>query len=303
MTAHEISADFPYESKFLDVHGSKMHYIEAGRGEPFLFLHGNPTSSYLWRNIIPHLTRLGHCIAPDLIGMGRSEKPKLPYRFFDHYRYIEGFIDALDLRNITLVLHDWGSALGFHYAMQHEANVKAIAFMEAILKPFTWAGFAADYKMGFKLMRTPIIGWFMISVMNGFIKGMLPKTIVRKLTPGEMAVYAAPYPSIGSRKPLRQWPCEIPIDGQPADVDQAVRAYNRKLQESELPKLLLYARPGAIIDAQAVSWCRQSLKNLVTVDIGRGIHFIQEDNPHDIGAAVATWYQGLGGNASNNSTE
>jgi len=295
MHDRHISADYPYEPNYLDVRGSRMHYVEEGSGDPILFLHGNPTSSYLWRNVIPHLSALGRCIAPDLIGMGRSDKPKLPYRFFDHYKYIEGFIDALDLRNITLVIHDWGSALGFHYAMLHPDNIKGIAFMEAIVKPFTWEGFSKDYKLGFKLMRTPVVGWFMISVMNGFIKGMLPKTIVRKLTPEEMAVYAAPYPSIGSRKPLRQWPCEIPIDGEPADVDQAVRAYNRKLQESELPKLLLYARPGAIIDAQEVAWCRQHLKNLVTVDIGWGIHFIQEDNPHDIGAAVATWYKGLEG--------
>lgn len=295
MSDRAISADFPYESKYLDIHGSQMHYIEEGQGEPFLFLHGNPTSSYLWRNIIPHLTPLGRCIAPDLIGMGRSDKPKLAYRFFDHYKYIEGFIEALELRNITLVIHDWGSALGFHYAMQHPDNVKGIAFMEAIIQPFAWDSFSKDYKLGFKLMRTPVVGWFMISVMNGFIKGMLPKTIVRTLSPEEMAFYAAPYPSIGSRKPLRQWPCEIPIDGHPADVDQVVRAYNRKLQESDLPKLLLYARPGAIIDEQAVSWCRQNLKNLVAVDIGRGIHFIQEDNPHDIGAALATWYNGLPG--------
>ena len=259
MPKREISADFPFESKFLDVDGSKMHYLDEGSGEPFLFLHGNPTSSYLWRNTIPHLTPLGRCIAPDLIGMGRSEKPKLSYRFFDHYQYLQSFIAALDLKNITLVLHDWGSALGFHYAMQHAENIRAIAFMEAILKPFAWAGFSREYKMSFKLMRTPIIGWFMISVMNGFIKGMLPKTIVRKLTPEEMAAYAAPFPSIGSRKPLLQWPREVPIDGQPADVDQAVREYNQKLQSSDLPKLLIYARPGAIIDEQEVSWCRQNL--------------------------------------------
>ncbi len=293
MPTQAISADFPYESRFLNVHGSQMHYIDEGRGEPILFLHGNPTSSYLWRNIVPHLTPLGRCIAADLIGMGRSEKPKLPYRFFDHAKYIEGFIAALDLKNITLVIHDWGSALGFHYAMRHPDNIKGIAFMEAIIKPFSWEGFSKEYRLGFKLMRTPVIGWFMVSVMNGFIKGMLPKTIVRKLTPEEMAVYAAPYQTIGSRKPLRVWPCEIPIDGQPADVDQAVREYNRKLQKSDLPKLLLYARPGAIIDEQEVSWCRQNLNNLVAVDVGRGIHFIQEDNPHDIGAAVATWYKGL----------
>jgi len=295
MTTQTISADFPYKSKYIDVLGSNVHYVDEGEGEPILFLHGNPTSSYLWRNVIPHLTDLGRCIAPDLIGMGRSDKPRLDYRFFDHYRYVEGFIETMGLQNLTLVIHDWGSALGFHYAMQHPDKVRAIAFMEAILKPFTWAGFSKEFKLGFKLMRAPLIGWVMISVMNGFIRGMLPKSIVRELTPDEMSNYAAPYLTIGSRKPVRQWACEIPIDGQPADVDQAVREYNRKLQDSDIPKLLICARPGAIIDDKEVAWCRDHLDNLVVVDIGKGIHFIQEDNPHDIGSALATWYKGLGG--------
>jgi haloalkane dehalogenase len=293
MTSPGISADFRFESKYLDVLGSKVHYIDEGAGDPILFLHGNPTSSYLWRNIIPHMTPLGRCIAPDLIGMGRSDKPKLGYRFGDHYDYVKGFIDTLDLKNITLVIHDWGSALGFHYAMQHASNIKGIAFMEAIIKPFTWAGFSKDFKLGFKLMRTPVIGWFMISVMNGFINKMLPATIVRTLSAAEKERYAEPYKTIASRKPLRVWPCEIPINGQPADVHAAVQAYNQQLQESDLPKMLLYARPGAIIDREQVAWCREHLKNLTVVDIGRGIHFIQEDNPHGIGAALVDWYRTL----------
>ena len=293
MNDRDISADYPFESRYLDVHGSKIHYIEEGEGEVFLFLHGNPTSSYLWRNVIPHLSTLGRCIAPDLIGMGQSDKPKIGYRFQDHYRYVEGFIESLGLQNITLVIHDWGSALGFYYTQQHPDNVRAVAFMEAIIKPFSWAGFAKEYKLGFKLMRTPVIGWFMINVMNGFIKGMLPNTIVRDLTLEERQRYAAPYQTIGSRKPLRLWPCEIPIDGRPADVDRVVREYSRMLQESDVPKLLLYARPGAIIDKKEVAWCRENFKNLAAVDVGKGIHFIQEDNPHEIGAALAAWYRGL----------
>ncbi|MCP3953688.1 MAG: haloalkane dehalogenase [Desulfobacterales bacterium] len=293
MPTRKISADFPFESKYVTVLGSKLHYLDEGAGDPILFLHGNPTSSYLWRNIIPHLAPLGRCIAPDLIGMGRSDKPRLGYRFYDHYEYVQGFIKALDLKNITLVIHDWGSALGFHYALRHANNIKGIAFMEAIIKPFTWEGFSKDFRLGFKLMRTPVIGWFMISVMNGFINKMLPETIVRTLSAAEKEHYAAPYRTITSRKPLRVWPCEIPIDGQPADVHAAVQAYNQQLQESDLPKLLLYARPGAIIDLKQVAWCRDHLKNLTVVDIGRGIHFIQEDNPHGIGTALVDWYQGL----------
>ena len=293
MASHEISAAFPFESKYVEVHGSKMHYIDEGAGDPILFLHGNPTSSYLWRNIIPFLTPHGRCIAPDLIGMGKSDKPDIPYRFFDHYKYVEGFIEKMGLSNVTLVIHDWGSGLGFHYAMQHESNIKGIAFMEAIVRPSKWSEFPRDFKMGFKLFRTPGVGWLMISVMNMFVKQILPQAIVRELSEEEKRYYASPYPTIASRKPVRQWPCEIPIDGTPADVHQAVEEYNRKLQESDLPKILFHAKPGGIIGEETVQWCKDNLKNLRTVDIGKGIHFIQEDNPTLIGEELAKWYQGL----------
>ena len=295
MTAEQnISAEFPFTSQFVEVHGSRMHYIDEGEGAPVLFLHGNPTSSYLWRNIIPYMTPHARCIAPDLIGMGKSGRPDLGYRFFDHAKYVDGFIEALGLEQVTLVIHDWGSGLGFHYARRHSDNVRAIAFMEAIVRPASWAGFPNDFKRGFQLMRTPGIGWFMISVMNVFLKQILPQTIVRKLTPEEQAYYEDPYPSIDSRKPVRQWPCEIPIDGKPADVHEAVDEYSRWLQETDLPKLLFYASPGGIIDAPTLAWCRKSFPNLETVDIGDGIHFIQEDNPHLIGEKLAEWYQELG---------
>ncbi len=288
-----ISADFPFESRFVEVLGSKMHYIEKGEGDPLLFLHGNPTSSYLWRNVIPHLISHGRCIAPDLIGMGKSDKPDIGYRFFDHARYLDGFIEYLDLRNITLVIHDWGSALGFYYAMHNPSNIKAIAFMEGVIAPVRWSDFPKDYKRVFKMMRTSGVGWFMINVMNGFVKQLLPQATVRKLTEAEMQYYKAPYPTIASRKPLRQWPREIPIDGQPADVHEAVTNYNRWLQETEIPKLLIYAKPGGTVRKAQVEWCKQNLKNLETIDFGKGIHFIQEDNPHLIGKAVAKWYQEL----------
>ena len=293
MASHAISAAFPFESKYVEVHGSKMHYIDEGAGDPILFLHGNPTSSYLWRNIIPFLTPHGRCIAPDLIGMGKSDKPDIPYRFFDHYKYVEGFIEKMGLSNVTLVIHDWGSGLGFHYAMQNEADIKGIAFMEAIVRPSKWSEFPRDFKMGFKLFRTPGVGWFMISVMNMFVKQILPQAIVRELSDEEKRYYASPYPTIASRKPVRQWPCEIPIDGTPADVHQAVEEYNRKLQESDLPKILFHAQPGGIIGEETVQWCKDNLKNLRCVDIGKGIHFVQEDNPSLIGDELAKWYQGL----------
>jgi haloalkane dehalogenase len=293
MEHQSISSAFPFDSRFITIHGSRIHYIDEGEGDPVLFLHGNPTSSYLWRNIIPHLTASARCIAPDLIGMGRSDKPDIEYRFVDHSNYVEGFIREMDLKNITFVIHDWGSALGFHYAMRNEANVKGLAFMEAIIKPATWSEFPAGFRMGFRLFRTPLIGWLMIAGMNVFVEQILPKAMVRPLTEKEKDYYRAPYSRVRDRKPLWRWPNEIPIDGKPADVSAIVQSYNERLQVSELPKLLFYAHPGGIINSVMVQWCQDNLRNLKVVDIGEGIHYLQEDNPHAIGSELAAWYSRL----------
>jgi haloalkane dehalogenase len=294
MTASDtIAADFPFESRFATVHGSRMHYVESGEGAPVLFLHGNPTSSYLWRNVIPHVAPHARCIAVDLIGMGKSDKPACPYRFHDHSWYVEGFIEAMGLTNLTLVVHDWGSALGFHYARRHTGNVRGLAFMEALLRPMRWSEFPKDFKSGFKLMRTPGVGWLMVSVMNVFLTQIMPQTIVRPLSAEERARYAEPFPTVGSRKPVRQWPREIPIDGTPRDVHEVIEAYGAWLTETATPKLLLHASPGGIIRADTVAWARQRFSNLETVDLGAGIHYVQEDHPHTIGAAIAEWYQRL----------
>lgn len=289
----DISADFPFESRFVEVLGSKMHYIDEGEGDPILFLHGNPTSSYLWRNVIPHVTPFARAIAPDLIGMGRSDKPKLGYRFFDHVRYVEGFIEALALERVTLMIHDWGSALGFHYARRHEANVRGLAFTEAILRPSKWSEFPAEFKVGFKLFRTPVIGWAMIVPGNAFLDKILPQTIVRDLSDEEMRRYKEPYATWASRKPVRQWPCEIPIDGHPADVHEAVAAYEAWLTQTQLPKLLLHALPGGIIRPATAAWAEATLPNLQSISIGKGIHFVQEDHPARIGRELADWYRRL----------
>ena len=294
MTSQTISAEFPYAPHYVDVHGSRIHYVEEGVGDPILFLHGNPTSSYLWRNIMPHLPQ-GRCIALDLIGMGKSDKPDIEYTFFDHVKYVEGFIEKLGLKNLTLVIHDWGSALGFHYAMRNEGNIKALAFMEAIMMPIpSWDAFPReDIKKTFQAFRTPDVGWDMIVNLHVFIEQILPAMVVRKLTDAEMDHYRAPYTDPSTRKALWRWPNEIPIAGEPANVVAAVEEYNRRLQQSPLPKLLFTATPGALIDAQAAVWCQQHLTNLKVVDIGAGSHFIQEDNPHLIGAELASWYGGL----------
>jgi len=291
MPASCISAAFPFESRFVDVLGSRMHYVEAGEGEPVLFLHGNPTSCYLWRNIIPHVAPLGRCIAPDLIGMGRSARPDIAYRFADHFRYVEAFIEALGLADVTLVLHDWGSALGFHWFARHPERVRALAFMEAILTPLRWSDFPPAFRIGFRLMRAPGVGWLIVSGMNAFVEQVLPRAVVRRLRPEEMAHYRAPFPTMASRRPVRQWPREIPIDGRPADVDAIVRNYGTALKTSPVPKLLVHGRPGGIVRAPMVDWCRRRLPNLVAIDVGPGIHYLQEDAPDAIGRALARWYR------------
>jgi haloalkane dehalogenase len=290
-----MSAEFPFKSHFVEVEGSRLHYIDEGEGDPILFLHGNPTSSYLWRNVIPHVTPFGRAIALDLIGMGKSDKPDLEYRFFDHVRYVEGFIEALELENVTLVVHDWGSGLGFHYASRHEDNVKAIAFMEAILAPLSsWEEFPAGARETFQAFRTPDVGWEMIVNQNVFVEQVLPGAIIRTLTDAEMDRYREPYLEPASRKPVWRWPNELPIEGEPPDVVEAVATYNEWLQQTELPKLLFHATPGAIVPPPLVEWCRENLSNLQTVDLGAGIHFLQEDHPREIGAELANWYRTLG---------
>ncbi len=291
ISAEKISAAFPFESKFIDVHGSKIHYVEQGEGDPVLFLHGNPTSSYLWRNIIPYGAQFGRAIAMDLIGMGKSDKPDIGYRFFDHAKYVDGFIEAMGLRNITLVIHDWGSALGFRYAMDHESNVKGLAFMEAVYRPADWSDLPGFARFGFRLFRMPGVGWFLISVMNMFVTQIVPRAVVRGLTDEEKARYREPFPTIGSRKAVRVWPQEVPLGGSPKDVHDEVARFGEKLQESELPKLLFTATPGGIINEDGVAWAREHLKNLKVVGIGDGIHYIQEDNPHRIGSELVTWYR------------
>jgi haloalkane dehalogenase len=292
--SQKISADFPFKSNYVEVHGSRIHYVDEGEGDPILFLHGNPTSSYLWRNIIPHLSSLGRCIAPDLIGMGKSDKPNIKYGFFDQVKYIQGFIEELDLDNITLVIHDWGSAIGFHYAMRHESKIKGIAFMEAQIKPMKWEDWPKGYEICFRyLFRNSVIGWILISVMNTFLTLILPQLILRKLSSEEKDHYKSPYKTIKSRKAVRQFPRDIPMDGEPKDVHEAYSNYNQKLQQSELPKLLIYATPGSLITSKDVDWCKENLKNLKTVEFGEGLHYIQEDNPHLIGAELAKWYQEL----------
>ncbi len=290
----EISAAFPFESKYIDVHGSKMHYIDEGEGDPILFLHGNPMSSYLWRNIVPHLSGRGRCIAPDLIGMGKSDHPDIPYRYDDQYRYLCGFIENLRIgSNVTLVIHDWGSGLGFRWAHDHADDVRAIAFMEAMIKTMSLDDMPGSLRMAMRMMRAPVTGWLMVSVGNIFLKKMVPDLTHAKLSPEALAYYRSAYPTVASRKAILQWPRELALDGKPADNFAVVEAYRQWLTETEVPKLLFHGNDGVAIKEPEVVWCRENLSNLDIVDLGDGIHFLQETHPHAIGTELSKWYAGL----------
>ncbi len=292
-TTPEISAEFPFESKYVEVLGSKMHYIDEGQGDPILFLHGNPTSSYLWRNVIPYVSDDGRVIAVDLIGMGKSDKPDIDYSFDDHARYLNAFIEELELKDVTLVIHDWGSGLGFNYAANNEDNIKGIAFMEALLMPMPSYDAMPSQEMieMFKNFRTPGIGEEMIMNQNIFVEQLLPSMILRELSEEELDYYSEPYPTPESRKPVWKWPNEIPIGGEPKNTHDIISSYNQWLQTTETPMLMIYATPGVIGNEMAVQWATENLMNLKTVNVGPGLHFIQEDAPDEIGEAISDWYQ------------
>jgi len=281
-----------YEKKRVQVLGSSMAYVEVGEGDPILFLHGNPTSSYLWRNVIPHLADRGRCLAPDLIGMGDSDKlaPSGPerYRFVEHRRYLDAWMDAVGIgANVTLVVHDWGSALGFDWAFRHRDAVRGIAYMEGIVQPLTWADWPEAARAVFQGFRSPA-GEAMVLEQNVFVERVLPGSILRKLTDAEMEVYRRPFRTPGEdRRPTLTWPRQIPIEGEPADVCAIVEAYGHWLAESSVPKLFVNAEPGAILIGRQRELCRRwPNQREVTV---QGIHFVQEDAPDEIGRAVREW--------------
>ena len=292
-----ISAEERYPKRRAEVLGREMAYVEVGEGDPIVFLHGNPTSSYLWRNVIPHLERLGRCIAPDQIGMGDSDKlePSGPdrYRFVEHRRYLDALLESLGVReNVTFVLHDWGSALAFDWANRHRDAVRGLAYMEAIVRPLRWAEWPEAGRQLFQALRSPA-GEAIILEQNVFVERILPGSIRRTLTEAEMEVYRRPYREPGeSRRPLLTWPREIPIEGEPKDVHEIVERYAAWLPGSEIPKLFVNAEPGAILRGETREFCR-TWRNQTEVTV-EGIHFVQEDSPDAIGRAVADWLRKIG---------
>jgi haloalkane dehalogenase len=291
-----FTTDVPSKKTAL-VNGRRMAYVEQGEGRPIVFQHGNPTSSYLWRNVMPHLAGLGRLIACDLIGMGDSEKlePSGPdrYGYLEQREYLFGLWDQLGLdSDVVLVLHDWGSALGFDWAHQHPERIAGIAYMEAIVKPLTWAEWPEMVREVFQGLRSPA-GEEMVLEHNVFVEAVLPGAILRALGDAEMAAYRAPFANPGEqRRPTLSWPRQIPLDGEPPEVVKIVEDYGRWLAGSAVPKLFVNAEPGAILTGEAREFCR-NWPNQAELTVS-GSHFIQEDSPDEIGTAVADFVRGLG---------
>jgi haloalkane dehalogenase len=295
--AINMISDKEHEKQFIEVNGKRMAYVEMGDGDPIVFQHGNPTSSYLWRNIMPTLASKGRCIAVDLIGMGDSDKLDDPgpnrYRYVEHRDYLFAAWEALGVaENVTFVIHDWGSALGFDWASRNPTKVRGIAYMEAIVCPMSWDDWPEAARSVFQGFRSEA-GEDMVLEKNIFVERVLPGSIIRDLTEEEMAVYRRPYRAPGEdRRPTLTWPRQIPIDGTPADVHDIVAGYADWLQGSDVPKLFINAEPGAILTGPQREFCRQ-FPNQCEVTV-TGAHFIQEDSPHEITAAIRSWLDDSG---------
>lgn len=298
-----VSSEFPFTLNRVKVFESEMAYVDTGKPlnsehateGTVVFLHGNPTSSYLYRNIIPHVSPKFRCVAPDLIGMGASDKPRIEYRFVDHARYLSKFFDAvIPSGKIILVIQDWGSALGFDWAYQHQNRVAGLAFMEFI-RPFpTWDSMImGKMQETFRSFRDEVQGRRMIIEENLFIEAMMPRGLVRQLTPAEHDYYRKPYLDPASREPIFSWPNEIPIEGNPPDVNERVERYHDWLIKNELPKIFFWATPGRIVSEEKAKWYLENLKNTTGVYVGQGMHFLQEDHPNLIGTEIAKWLVSL----------
>ncbi|WP_341679184.1 haloalkane dehalogenase [Niveibacterium sp. SC-1] len=279
-----ISSQDTHPRRSLPVLDSTIRFVDVGRGSPIVFLHGNPTSSYLWRNIIPHVADLGRCLAPDLIGFGESGKAgERALRFADHQRYLDAWFDALELRDVVLVLHDWGSALGFSWARRHPDRVRALAYMEALVQPRRWEDFPEARASIFRALRGEQ-GERLVREENFFVETVLPRSVLRPLEEAEMEAYRRPFRLAADRLPTLEFARELPIEGTPADVAREVEAYGQWLASSSLPKLFIAAEPGALLTGGARAFCR-TWPRQTEVSVP-GIHYLQEDSPQQIGAAL-----------------
>jgi haloalkane dehalogenase len=275
-----------------------MTYREAGAGPSVVFLHGNPTSSRVWRDVVPHLAGRAHCLAPDLIGMGDSGKPDIAYRFVDHARYLEAWFDAVGLRDVVLVGYDWGGALAMDWATRHPERTRGLVVFETFLRPMEWKEWSPAGAELFRALRTPGVGEQMVLEANQFLARSLANGIRRSIDDDERAAFYAPYPDPASRRPLLQWPREIPIEGEPADVTAIVTRYDAWLASSRaVPKLLLTfespagLQPSPTGSAITIAWARSNIASLEVMTLGPAGHHASEDQPHAIGQAIASWLE------------
>lgn len=286
-------SDIELEKKSIEVLGRNMTYVEMGEGSPIIFQHGNPTSSYLWRNIIPYLEDQGRCIAIDLIGMGDSDKlddeGENTYSYHVQKKYFNACLNELEIKNdITFVIHDWGSALGFDWAYENQNSIKGICYMEGIVKTISWGDWPKDAKSIFQGFRSDA-GEDLILKKNLFIEAVLPGAIIRDLSETEMNVYRRPFLKEIERRPTLDWPRQIPIEHEPLEVYKIVEDYSSWMSINNIPKLFINADPGSILLGKQREFCRK-WKNQEEITV-KGSHFIQEDSPHDIGKAISSWYQ------------
>ncbi|MBL7248915.1 haloalkane dehalogenase [Alloalcanivorax marinus] len=282
-------ADYPFTSRYQTIDGHRLHYIDEGQGPTLLFLHGNPTSSYLWRNVIKPLRDRYRCVAPDLIGFGRSDKPELDYRFLTHYHYIREFVAALDLKDVTLVLHDWGGPIGFRLAQQEPRRVARLCFMETFPFTFDWEEFPLAARPLFFAFRRQRLSYWLLQRHNLFVDLVLRLSTFRPLPRSVMAAYRAPFPDARSRYPIRVFPGELPINDRDTEAHRAIEEIERGLAGMPQPMLLLHFHPGAVLGRSRVAWLAQRLPDLEVVDGGRGLHYVPEDRPERIAEALEDW--------------
>jgi haloalkane dehalogenase len=277
----------------IDVLDSTMFYEQAGSGTPLVFLHGNPTSSYLWRHVLPRIGAPGRCLAPDLIGMGRSGKPDVAYRFADHARYLDAWFDALALEDVVLVGHDWGGALAFDWASRHPDRTRGVAFLETIIRPLSWADFPGPARPRYETLRAPGLGETKVLDENFFIEQALRATVRSGLSDADLQAYRAPYPTRESRRPLLEWPRALPIEGEPADVVSRIEAYDGWLASShDVPKLLLTfdgSLDTLLLGPALIAWCATNIASLEIENCGPAAHLAPEDQPEAIAAAITRW--------------
>jgi haloalkane dehalogenase len=290
-----FSSDFPWQSRYVTLNGNRIHYIDEGEGDTFVFLHGNPTSMYLWRNVMRYVEPHGRIVAMDNLGFGGSDQPQgLDYTFQMHYEYLEDFIEALDLQDIILVVHDWGSVLGLNYARLHENNVAGVVFMEAIIAPRFPIAEPGGMGERFRQFRDEEQGRELLIGQNVFIEQILldgPRT--REFSEAEKATYRAPFTDPDTRFPIYMWPNELPIGGVPARNVAVVEAVGQWLRESPTPKLLQYVQPGALVTPESAAWMAEHFRTIETQFVGYGGHYLQEDAPQAIGRGIVDWHRRL----------